>query len=271
MVRWQTQLSTGRRVERLSDDSPQAGLLLKQRSIKAAIGQYDKNLRVAKDYLGSSEVALTEIQGILKKGYETALSGANSTMDQPARVTLADQVAQAQQRLLQLANSRGADQQYLFAGQATDAPPYSVSGNTLVYNGDANPIRVETGAGETMKVNISGGQDFVDAYNALESLRTNLLSGNTGALSGIDVDVLKRQGDRFSQLRSEAGTVMQQVKELESMNLRRMDQLTEGISNIEDVDFADAVANLSQAQTAYQAALQVTANASRLSLMDYLR
>lgn len=64
---------------------------------------------------------------------------------------------------------------------------------------------------------------------------------------------------------------MQQVTSLKSQNLLRMDELTEGISAIEEVDFTFAVSELSRAQTAYQAALSVSANGFSLSLMDYLR
>ncbi len=271
MVKWQNQLSSGKRVTKLSDDAAQSGLLLRQRSLKSAISQYDSNLRIAKDYTGNSETQLTEMQGILRKGYELAVQGANSTVDQPARLALADQVVQMQRRLVDLANGKGNDGQYLFAGQLTDTQPYTVSGNTITYNGDANGIRVETSPGQTMKVNTAGGQDFINAYNQLESLRVNLIGGQPGVISGMNVDALKAQTERFSQLRSEAGIAMQQVKDLESMNARRMDELTEGISAIEDVDFADAVTELSRAQTAYQASLQVASNSFNLSLMDYLR
>ncbi len=271
MVKWQNQLSSGKRVTKLSDDAAQSGLLLRQRSLKSAISQYDSNLRIAKDYTGNSETQLTEMQGILRKGYELAVQGANSTVDQPARLALADQVVQMQKRLVDLANGKGNDGQYLFAGQLTDTQPYTISGNTITYNGDANGIRIETSPGQTMKVNIAGGQDFINAYNQLESLRVNLIGGQPGVISGMNVDALKAQTDRFSQLRSEAGIAMQQVRDLESMNARRMDELTEGISAIEDVDFADAVTELSRAQTAYQASLQVASNSFNLSLMDYLR
>lgn len=271
MVKWQNQLSSGKRITKLSDDSGQSGVLLRQKAVKSAIEQYDANLRAATNYLGNSETALTEIQNITRKGYELAVQGATSTMDQTARLSLADQVAQMQRRLVDIANSKGNDGQYLFAGQKNDTIPYTISGATITYAGDSNAIRIETAPGQTMKVNTTGGADFINAYNELESLRVNLIGGQPGVISGTNVDAMKHQTERFSQLRSEAGIAMQQVNDLKSMNTRRMDQLTEGISTIEDVDFADAVTQLSRAQTAYQASLQVSANSFNLSLMDYLR
>ena len=271
MVKWQNQLSSGKRITKLSDDAMQSAVLLRQKSVKSAIEQYDTNLRAATNYLGNSETALTEMQNILKKGYELAISGATSTMDQPARIALADQIGQMQRRFVDLANTKANEGQYLFAGQKNDAAPYSITGATITYSGDANAIRIETSPGQTLKVNTDGGPDFVNAYNALESLRVNLIGGQPGVISGVNVGEMQAQTQRFSQLRSEAGVAMQQVTDLKSMNARRMDELTEGISSIEDVDFAEAVTQLSRAQTAYQASLQVSANSFSLSLMDYLR
>jgi len=271
MAKWQEQLASGKRMEILSDDAPQSALLLRQKGIRSAIEQYDRNLRNATGYLGQSEVALTEIQSIMNKGYEIAIQGATSSLDQAARLSLADQVTQMQQRMKDLANARGNEGQYLFGGMSNTSAPYLLSGSTLTYVGDTGDIRVETSPGQTMKVNITGGEDFTNAYAALESLKSNLIGGQPGVISGTNVGELQTQSARFSQLRAEVGVAMQQVTSLKSGNQRRMDELTEGISNIEDVDVTVAVTELSRAQTAYQAALAVSANGFSLSLMDYLR
>lgn len=271
MAKWQAQLASGRRVESLSDDSAQSSLLLRKKGIRSAIEQYDNNLRHATGYLGQSEVALTEIQSIMRKAYELAIQGATSTLDQPARLAIADEVNQMQDRYIALANSRGNEGQYLFGGMANSAPPYARAGNRLEFFGDTGDIRVETSPSQTMKVNTTGGNDFLEGFAALESLKQNLIGGQPGVISGTNVGALQSLSGRFGQLRSEVGVTMQQVNSLKSDNRRRMDELTEGISAIEDVDFTVAVSELSRAQTAYQAALTVSANGFSLSLMDYLR
>jgi flagellar hook-associated protein 3 FlgL len=271
MAKWQDAMSTGRKINTVSDDPLNTGILLKSRSVKSAITQYDGNLRVAKDYLGNSENRLSDIGDVLNQAYQLAVQGGTSTVDQKAKEALATQVDQLQARLLTLANSQGSDNQYLFAGQATDKPPYSIASNALLYAGDANPIRIETGPLQTLNVNTPGGKTFQDAFSRLEKLKVNLRTANTSAISGIDIADIQKSLGEFRQLRSEAGTAMRTVDGLQSVNRRRMDELTEGISNIEEVDYAEAATRLKQSETAYQAALQVTANASRLSLLDYLR
>lgn len=271
VAKWQDAIASGKRIQKVSDNAYDSGIILKSRSVKAAINQYDSNLRVAKDYIGNSENRLADIGDLLNRSYQLAVQGGTSTVDQNARVALATQIEQIQQQFVTLANSQGSDNQYLFAGQRTDAPPYTVTAGALIYNGDANPIRVETGPLQTLNVNTPGGQQFTDAYARMEQLKVNLRSGNVSGISGIDIAEVQKSLNDFRQLRSEAGTAMRTVDDLQSVNRRRMDELTEGISNLEDVDYAEAVTRLKASETAYQAALQVTANSFKLSLMDYLR
>lgn len=271
LVRLQRQVTTGKKFDRLSDDPIAGAQLLKAKSVKAAIEQYDKNLQYANNYLKSSENALNEIHSILQNGYEMAVRGANGTLDQTSRQGLANQVGIMQKRLTELANSRGPDGQYIFAGQINDATPYTVSGTTLAYNGDTNPILIETGPGELLQANVDGGQAFVDAYNALESLRTHLLGGNSGDMSGIDIPALQDQLKEFNVTRGEVGATMLRVQELGDSNQRRMDDLTSNISDIEDIDIAEVVTQMRQAEVAYQAALEVSSRSFGMSLMDYLK
>jgi flagellar hook-associated protein 3 FlgL len=61
-------------------------------------------------------------------------------------------------------------------------------------------------------------------------------------------------------------TVQKAVEQLQASSV-----VYEGfVSNIEDVDLAQALAQLNQNQVALQAAFQVTSTLNRLSLLDYL-
>lgn len=271
MARWQNQIASGRRIEKLSDDPFSSGVLLRQRTLRTQLEQFQTNLRVAKDYAGNSENALGEIHDMLRRAYTSAVQGANTTVEQTSRNGMAEEIGRMQERLIMLANSRGNDGQYLFAGRNVTQQPYQFTGTTITYSGDTDPVLIETGPNSTMRVNTPGGDPFIDAYNALEQLKVNLFGGNLGALSNINVAELQARRDQFSRLRSDAGAVMRQVTELEINNRRRMDELTEGISTIEDVDISEAVAELKRTEVAYQASLQTMSMSFRLSLLDYMR
>jgi len=267
----QQEVATGHRINKLSDDPLQSGRLMKIKSVERHLDQYTANLRSAKEYLGPSEQALDESQRLMNRAYTISIQGANATTDQTQRAALSREITTIKERLLTIANSKGSSGQYLFAGHKNDAQPYSTTGTILTYSGDANKILVETGPNETLQVNTLGGQNFVDAYAELDSLKSNLDSGNPGAISGVDLERLKARANTFATLRGEAGITMKRVIDLEDYNSRRKDELVTQGSEIEDVDIADAMIRLSQSQTAYQAALQTASIGFKLSLMDYLR
>ncbi|MBS1705333.1 MAG: flagellar hook-associated protein FlgL [Armatimonadetes bacterium] len=271
MVRAQDALLTGKKPDLAINDPTGASILIKTKAIRGAVEQYNTNLRTATDYLKSSESALSDVNDVLKSAYTLALQGANSTTGQDARNTMVQQVDQLQKRLLELANTQGASGQYLFAGQTNDAKPFTVAGTVVTYHGDANSINVETAANETLTVNTQGQTLFTNAYNALQSLKDNLTSGNIALLSGTDVPALQGSMDSVQLQRGIIGGKLQEVNTYSTRNQRRMDEFDTKASDIEDVDMAQAITDFQLAQTAYQAVLTSTSLTTKLSLMDFIR
>jgi flagellar hook-associated protein 3 FlgL len=112
---------------------------------------------------------------------------------------------------------------------------------------------------------------FIDAYAALESLKNNLQGGNNGALSGIDIPAIQGAMDDFNRERGGIGAKLQQLTQQKTDYQRRIDELSVGISNVEDVDLAEAMVEYQLAETAYTAALNVASQGFGLSLMDFIR
>lgn len=266
----QRRVVTGKKLEVMADDPFNGGIVLRMSAVRQASDQYRSNLQTAKGWLGFSESALGDIGGIMTQAYQRAIQAANGITDQAAREGMAREVEDMQRRLVDLANSKGPGGQYLFAGQRTETKPYTITLTTLAYNGDDKQIVVETGPGETQVINTPGGALFLDAYAALESLKTHLRGGDISAISGVDLQQLKTSMNQLATARGDAGFRLQHVTDLDGQHARRIDELTAGISNLEDVDLAKAATDLQLAATAYQAALQVAARGFSLSLMDFL-
>lgn len=265
------QVSTGKRVTKPSDDPLGTSRSLTLRSYKAATQQYQENLQTAKGYLSYSESALSDTYDMVKQAYSLAVSGANSATDQTGRAAMAQQITTMQQRLVQLANTRGPSGQYIFAGQKSTTQPYTQSGTTVTYNGDANPVNVEIGQGEVMQVNTTAEPMFSDLYNKLETLKNNLNGGNVGAISGVSINDMQTAMANISSARGIVGGNLQKVSDYDTQYTKRVDDLTEGISDIEDVDISQAIVSYQQAQNAYQAALSVASKGFQLSLMDFIQ
>ena len=265
------QVSTGKRIHRPSDDPLGAARILNLRKYRAATEQYTANLRVAKGVLGYTEESLGSLHDGIKRAYALAVQGANGSTDQTARNAMAQEVADIQARLVQIGNSRGPSGQYLFAGQANSSAPYSVSGSGITYSGDLNPVVVEASPTETMTINTVSEPMFSTIYNQLETLKSNLLGGNVGAISGVSITEMQSAMGALNRERGTVGTKLRQVEEYSNQYTKRVDDLTAGISDIEDVDVSQAIMNYQLAQTAYEAALRVASQGFELSLMDFIQ
>lgn len=267
----QNEVMTGKKNDLLINDPVGSSRVVRAKSLKSAIGQYTDNLRVAKDFMGTSDSAMSNIHDVLKRAYTLAVQGANTSTEQSSREAMAAEIRELKSRLVAEANTQGASEQFVFGGQDNGSKPFSVVGSNLVFNGDGNDVNIEVGPTEVMRANSKMDSVILDAFNALENLRVSMEGGNIANMTSTDIPSLQSSMDKVRQARGDVGARLTLVKEREVANNRRMDELAGKISDIEDVDMSEAITKMTLAQTAYQAALQTAAMGSQLSLMDYIR
>lgn len=153
---------------------------------------------------------------------------------------------------------------------ATLDPSVDVSNNGTGVFGSTGTIA--TTAGGT--VDILTGRDpgpleVNGLFNSLVRLKTALL---TNDLSGIQrtTGMLDEDLNRVNLARGEVGAREQSLDLLKSRLDDEDVQLRSTLSSQIDTDFAEAVSNLAGRQAALQASLQLSAQALRLTLLDYL-
>ncbi len=269
-LKFQRQVSTGKRINSPSDDPFGTGTILNLGSLRDATTQYTKNLQSGKTFMSFTESALGEVVTGLRRAYQLAVGGANGATDQTGREGMVQEIGQIQKRLLDLANTKGAQGQYIFAGQTANQQPLTLVGGVPQVNGGNTDVIIESSPGQTIQINSIVAQKMADAYNQLESLKQHLNSGDTGALSGVDIPTLQASMDLFNTERGKVGAKLQEVETGLSMMQRRSDEFTQAISDTEEVDMADAIMKYQAAETAYTAALNVASQGFRLSLMDFI-
>lgn len=267
----QQRLSTGKRIGKPSDDAAGTLFSVRARSLRSAFDQYSKNLGSAEASLKTGESVLSDVQLMSRQARQLAVQGATATLDQNARNAIAEEVAALQKKIVDLGNSQGGNGSYIFAGQRTDTKPFEIANGALVYRGDDANVVVEMSPNETLIASGSGRQMIGETWEALESLRQNLLAGNIADISTTDLPALDTVDDMIGQERGRIGARLQTVEEYKAFHARRQDELTEQISDTEDVDLSQAILDLKQAETAYQAALQSVSMSQGLSLMDFIR
>lgn len=155
----QLQLSTGRRIERPSED-PAAAIraLGVQRSLEFK-GQVVNNLKSANTLLGASESVLAQAQNILNEIRGVAVESAGNTLSSAELDANANQVREALKKLVEIGNSKFRDQ-YVFAGSDVMQAPMQIVGNSVRFQGTDNELNTITDVASTMAANVTADQTF---------------------------------------------------------------------------------------------------------------
>lgn len=265
------QISTGKSLNQMSDNPLNGLQVLDMNSIQATLSQYNSNIQAVTSRVNLSTNSLSSAQTLVQQAYTLALQGANSTLDANSISGIVSQISQIQKQLMSLGNTQGSNGQYLFGGQVTNTPPFSIDGSgNLAYNGDTNAVYTAAGPNLSVQSNTVGKGLFDTVYNQLNQLKTDLQSGNPSTVSNVDVASLQTSLSDFQQAEGAAGAVSQTLTSATTANTQRLNDLTSSISNLQDANMAQVISKYTQAQSAYQAALLMVSNGSKVSLINYL-
>ncbi len=183
MTQYQNQLSSGSRINRLSDDPAAVERTLALRSELRNIEQFGRNIGDGKGWLEISEAALDEMETLFVEATGLAVQGASSTYNASQRSTIADQIDQFVEQALSLSETqmRG---QHIFSGTQTNEVPYSAKRDEtgrvieIIANGNASgSIERQIGENVIVQVNIPGSDVFESRSSSSGVQLSELLSG----------------------------------------------------------------------------------------------
>jgi flagellar hook-associated protein 3 FlgL len=273
-ARAQQQVGTGKRLQRPSDDPLAAGRAIQHSTQLANIDSYARSADAASTRLSVLDSALSNMGDILTDALATATSGAGSQASQTARDTAGTKLTALRDDLAKALNATSSGV-YVFSGSKTQTPPYANTTGSWVYSGDTAAVTVDTGKARAVAVTVDGqkvakGSDAQDVFTVLDSLAADVQSGNTaGVTTGIAA--LNRAFGRVVKAQSVVGTDEASVVDGQTQLTKLRLSATQQLSNDQEINMADAISQMSRAQTAYQAALGAVSAASKQSLLDYLR
>jgi flagellar hook-associated protein 3 FlgL len=267
----QQRVSSGKRINSLSDDPRGLSDVLSMRGVKASIEQYKTNLDRASSWLKTTESSLSETANLLNRANSLAISGASATTSMDARRAMAVEVQTIRDQVLSLANSKGPTGGYLFAGTTTDKQPFNITTTGIAFQGNSGAMKVEASASDSVTINADAQQLFTTLYTTLDQLKTNLEGGSTTTISGVSIKAVQDGISLLNNVRGDVGTRAKSVESFQNDHSRRIEELTTSISNLEDVDLSQAIMEYKSAETAYQASLQVMSQGFGLSLLNYLK
>ena len=269
------QMTTGRSVNQASDDPGAAALEVNIAFQMDSCDQYQRSVSSLHSELQTADSSLNSAVTALQSAISSGVEGANGTLSQQDRQSLAQQVSGVTQQVLSVANLNY-NGHYLFAGTADAQPPFvQNSDGTISYKGNDHVNSVEIETGQSVAVNQPGsalfGASGAGVFQALNDLTTALQDPNaTSEDIGNATTELRTAYDQLDTAESFYGNTIDQLVGAQYTLNNENVQLSQEQNSTVGVDMNVAVTNLTNAEESRQATVQAAATIDNLSLMDYL-
>lgn len=283
LARTQQQVATGRRILSPSDDPVAAARALEVGQSQSLNTQYGLNRQHAKSALASAEGALSSVTALLQDVKTTIIAAGNGSLSDTERGFMATELRGRFEQLLGLANSRDPMGNYQFSGYQTTTPPFAeTTPGTVQYQGDQGQRMMQVDATRQMAANSTGqavfqggGQDiFVTLNDLITLLQTPVVDAttttalNTGlATANNNLDLAL---DNVLTVRASVGSRLQELDALDNAGEDRHIQYSQILSDLQDLDYTQALTQLSQQQITLEAAQRSFVAVSGLSLFNFL-
>lgn len=174
----QTRMSTGRRINKPSDDP--LGILrdLDYRKELAKIEQYQSNIDAALNWQGNYDSALADLANKMSQANQIAIDMGSdeSTEGMSTAANIIDDIIES---FLQIANS-GLSSKSVFSGFKTRNDAFYSYANGVVYRGDFGKIEFDIDSSSRLQVNMNGADVFLKELSVLGA-DADLNIGVTGA------------------------------------------------------------------------------------------
>jgi flagellar hook-associated protein 3 FlgL len=273
MDEMQNQLSTGRKINKPSDDPIGLSFALRYRSELSANDQYQANAGSATSWLDFTDSTLSKAGDVFQRVRELAVQGANGTNSMSSMSAIQSEVNQLYSEMVKIGNS-DFNGKLVFNGQKTDIPPYTEA-TAASDIPDSGQIQIEIGAGVRIPVNITGQEVFGDSkdpdntFKVMQDLITALGKSDFAGVNNV-LGRLDSRLDKFLGVRAEIGAKMNRVQ-LSDDRLKNISANLQSLqTKVEDTDMAETITNLKTAENVYQASLSTGAKIISPSLVDFL-
>ena len=268
----QAKLGSGKQLLHPSENPSKADLISRLESGKERQAVYGKNVDAAQTRLTSEEAVLTSMTQIMQRITELTVQGGNDTLAPEDRAVIAAEVKALRDELLNLANTQDINGNYIFSGNKVQVPAFVESSSGVVtYNGDHGRLQINVSDVRRLSINTIGPELFSTAdFAALDDLVTKLNadngSGIRSAISAVET-INNKLTVSYGTMASRVAAIESQRTIIEDTELR-IDEL---LLREDDLDYAEAVTELTQESVALQALQASFAKLSQLTLFNFIR
>ena len=229
------QMTTGKKIQTVSDDPIIAGRALKLKTTVLEADQYESNTKEAMSWMEVTEASLDNMTEILKEIRTKCVQASNGTLEKDLSAIKTD-INQLWNQLQEEANTTYGGR-YIFSGFKTDqklidqnkATPPSVINDNI--NTTGQDINYEIGVGSTINVNTIGmeeilkkmEEEFTEIFNEVENSLGNKDIDST-MLNEMFTDKLKAIDEIMENISEKISDLGSRMNRVEYTQERLLDQ-----------------------------------------------
>ena len=307
MQKVQGQLTTGKLVNKPSDNPFVVARSMQLYSDISANEQYNTNIKDTTNWLDATDTALGQVTDTLQRVRELMVTAGNAAYGTDEKNAIKDEINQRIEEVGTILNT-SFDGKYIFGGTKGTSRPVTTEkdadGNiNISYAGKdgskippntsnhleqaqldmiGKDLSVEISQGVTIEYNVNAKDvlEFEDSQgnsqnvmDLLSNITNNIGSENeeeSSKVTGENLENMTRTIDNLLTLRAEVGAKQNRMESAQSKNEEENFNLTEVLSGNEDINFTEKRMESATMQTVYMASLQTASKVIQQTLLDYI-
>lgn len=288
LVKSQGQMASGKQVMQPSDDPNRVATIDRLNTLLSRQESYMANMNLVKARFDIEEGAVSSAINLMYRVKELTVQASNDTLGPVDRKAIGTELRGLRNQLLSLANTQDTNGNYLFSGSRVTQPPFDhPAGNNQqspVYQGDQTRMEVSIGDQRTLPINRSGSEVFVRVVRADgngQSQGVGFFQAFDDLIKGVETsrvaDIQRGNGEIDHMLeglnlaQADIGTDQAILEHQQSSTEDRLITLQTNLSDVRDLDYAKAIAEMNKQMMSLEAAQSSFAKISQLNLFQFLR
>lgn len=169
-------LSTGKRINKPSDDPVGAAKVIRLTEELDKLGQYQRNNDLLTNSLEQQEAVMENIDNTALRARTLLLRAGTGALNDGDRKAIGIELGQIRDEMLGMMNTQDASGNYIFAGNQSQTQPFVFNGgsdNAVSYKGDSGSNSVKLADGVNVQQSVSGQELFEDVFSRRNYSITN--------------------------------------------------------------------------------------------------
>ena len=178
----QEQLTSGKRVNRASDDPAAAARAERALAAEARSTANQRAVDASDNAMTLSESALGDAGELLQQIREKLVQAGNTNLSDADRKSIGGEVSEMRKQLFAIANRTDGAGTYLFGGQSANQPPFVDAAGGVQYSGQAGSQ--QAASGEALPLTVDGQSAWMRARSGNGVFTTRAITSTGGARIG---------------------------------------------------------------------------------------